>query len=190
MSIMFWMALFIWFISTLSHSISFRVSPRSFTRQSCCTLLSSASLPWRCCKDDSTLPDMCESLWSDPKQNTIISAFRTILLCLRLCDRSQVQCVWMPWSNFNGMQKKCHFWRTCGLPCVSGVFPPSHVNYETDMSSKLVTCRCPQLRYVGTCIGSYLPDLKSHVRLSSYSVVCLYWKIFSSSIFETWRGFP
>lgn len=105
--LVFWMALLNRFISTLSRSMSFRVSPRSFTRPSCCTLLNSASSPWRCCKDDSTLPGMCESLWSDPKQSTIISTLLTTLLCLRLCDKSQGQCVWTPWSNFNGMQKKC-----------------------------------------------------------------------------------
>ena len=131
MSIMFWKAMDNRLLTTLSHSISFRVSHRSFTRPSCCTLLNSVPLPWRCCIDDSTLLVMCESLWSNPKQSIIISALPTILLCLQLCDESQVQCVWMPWSNFNGMQKKCHFWRTCGLPCVSGV-SQSHVYLERD----------------------------------------------------------
>ena len=130
------LALFNRFISILSHSMSFWVSHQSFTRPSCCTLLNSAPLLWECWLDDSTLLDMCESLWLDLKQSTIISALPTTLLCLQLYNESQVQWVWMPWSSFNGMQKKCRFWRTCGLPCVLGV-SQSYASLGTDMSSKI-----------------------------------------------------
>ena len=121
-------SVFNWIISILSHDLSFPMLTSSFTRQSYYSLLNSVLLPWGCCKDASTLPVMCESLLSDPKW----SAFPTLLttlLRLQLYDKSQVQCVWMPWSNFNGMRMKCHFLRTCGLPCALGAFK-SHASLD------------------------------------------------------------
>lgn len=110
-------------ISTVSRNMSFRMFPPSFMRQLYCSRLNSVLLPLGCYKGGSTLPDMCESLLSDLMRSTVvISILSTTLLRLRLYEKLQVQCVWMPWSNFNGMQKKCHILRTCGLPCALGTF--------------------------------------------------------------------